>query len=173
MCLCACVGVASSAFGGCSDFWDISLLLVLVFACVVCSVCVLFNKATGVSFVWNFFLKSNWTRRSSSSIERSRGRRRWIFFPTREGECVGSTNQKKGKEGRKWVGCSKKNKEIRTPSPRASHRKIKLRGNKIKYDTLFPYFSLCKISLAYRTVVKTRVLPTRERKKKNGYARTF
>jgi len=170
MCLCACVGVASSAFGGCSDFWDISLLLVLVFACVVCSVCVLFNKATGVSFVWNFFLKSNWTRRSSSSIERSRGRRRWIFFPTREGECVGSTNQKKGKEGRKWVGCSKKKQRDTHPQPPESHRKIKL------YDFIRFFrisLSLCKISLVYRTVVKTRVLPTRERKKKNGYARTF
>jgi hypothetical protein len=44
-----------------------------------------------------------------------------FFFPTREGECVGSTNQKKGKEGRKWVGCSKKNKRYAPPA--ASPRK--------------------------------------------------
>ena len=81
---------------------------------------------------------------------------------------MGSDESKERERREKVGGVLKKKQEIRTPSPR------KPQENKIiRFYTLFPYFSLCKISLVYRTVVKTRVLPTRERKKKNGYARTF
>lgn len=79
-----------------------------------------------------------------------------FFSDARRGVC--GLDESKERERREKVGgVLKKKQEIRTPRPR------KPQENKIiRYA-----FSV------FRTVVKTRVLPTRERKKKNGYARTF